>query len=202
MSHGPSQQWMRTWSGNGTEIHSFACQDSDGGGGATTAAAQVRTRMVAVGQPTAAAQVRNRSSVMGANGKVETGQPVAANPPRFFIGDVPQGKPMKVHVFNRFQALEEKDTPELSKARKLETPMPAPHTVYKHGLTRMPMSRKKRVFTKFNACKCCPMKPIKEEENEDNEEMIGRVMEERSPNEDNEAEMVGEVEKKREGSSA
>ena len=43
------------------------------------------------------------------------------------------------------------------------------------------------------------MNPIKEEENEENEEMIGRVVEERSPNEDNEAEMVGEVEKEERG---
>ena len=107
---------------------------------------------------------------------METGKPVAANPPCFFIGDVPQGKPMKVNIFNRFQALEEQDTLEMSKTRKLETPMPAPTNVHKHGLARMPMSRKKRVFTKFSACKCCPMKPIKEEENE-NEEMTGRVME-------------------------
>ena len=42
----------------------------------------------------------------------------------------------------------------------------------------MPASRKKRVSTKFNACKCCPMTPIveeKEEENEEHEEMIGQV---------------------------
>ena len=43
------------------------------------------------------------------------------------------------------------------------------------------------------------MKPIKEEGNEENEEMIGRVVEERSPNEDNEAGMVGEVEKEERG---
>ena len=52
----------------------------------------------------------------------------------------------------------------MSKARKLEPPMPATNNVHKHGLARMPMSRKKRVFTKFNACKCCPMTPITEEE--------------------------------------
>ena len=83
----------------------------------------------------------------------------------------------------------------MSKARKLEPPMPAPSTVYKHGLARMPMSRKKRVFTKFNACKCCPMDQIKEED----EEMIGRVMEERSPEKEEEPEMVGEVEENKRG---
>ena len=81
----------------------------------------------------------------------------------------------------------------MSKARKLEPPILVHTNVHKHGSARMPMSRKKRVSTKFNACKCCPMDPIKEEENEENEEMIGRVMEERSPNEEDEAEMVGEV---------
>ena len=44
---------------------------------------------------------------------------------------------------------------------------------------RLPTQRKKRTFTKWNACKCCPMTPIleeKEEENEEQEEMIGQVL--------------------------
>ena len=130
---------------------------------------------------------------MEANGKMAIGQPIA----------VTQAKPMKVNIFNRFKALEEQDIMEdtagqpamatMSKARKLEPSMPVHTNVHRHGSARMPMSRKKRVPTKFNACKCCPMDPMKEEENEENEEMIGRVMEERSPNEEDEAEMVGEV---------
>ena len=73
--------------------------------------------------------------------------------------------------------------------------MPTHTNVHKHGSARMPMSRKKRVFTKFNACKCCPMDQIKEED----EEMIGRVREERSPEKVEDPEMVGEVEGNRRG---
>ena len=150
--------------------------------------------MMAVGQPTAVTQVKNRWSAMEANGKIAIGQPIA----------VTQAKPMKVHIFNRFKALQEQDTIEdtvgqpamatMSKARKLEPSMPVHTNVHRHGSARMPMSRKKRVLTKFNACKCCPMmNPNKEQENEEDEEMIGRVMEGRSSSEEDEAELVGEV---------
>ena len=119
----------------------------------------------AVGQPAAVTPAERRRNAM-----VATGQPVAATP-------------MKVHIFNRFEALEEQDTTKVvavgqptaaagvnvSKARKLEIPMPAPSyqrskmqtmAFGKHTWARMPISRKKKVFTKFNACQCCPMDQI------------------------------------------